>query len=118
MANKLGLEMSIVLQVSGFLIAGTLVSGPKYFERFASDFAREWPNKATADMIQEAFSQYGEIYKNTGDDLSQPATYIHLENARFFHHGGKPIPMNHGIWWRGRLSEVSGFFMGSISHEG
>jgi hypothetical protein len=46
-----------------------------------------------------------------------PPNYIHLKEAKFFlpSGAGKPIPANQGVWWRGRLSEVSGFILGSLA---
>jgi hypothetical protein len=38
-----------------------------------------------------------------------------LSDAKYFQIGGAPIPQDGGIWWRGRISAVSGFFIGKLS---
>lgn len=51
-----------------------------------------------------------------GDDPSPPPpTYIHLRNARIFSPGQPAIPGNRGVLWRSRISEISGFSLGSLS---
>lgn len=110
--------IGITLQVGGFLVSGMLASGRMYFEELGADYAST-VSEETAEMVRETFAKCGEIYKSTDDenpDLPQP-TYVHLKEARLFNAAGKPIPENHGVWWRGRLSEVSGFCLGILSTE-
>jgi hypothetical protein len=116
MSNSSGLEVGITLQVGGFLVSGMLVSGKQYFEGFASDFASAFTDQEAARGVREAFSRHGEMYKLQGEaDLRHPApVYIHLKQARFFNTSGDPIPRNRGVFWRGRLSEVSGFILGTL----
>jgi hypothetical protein len=120
-ADQSDLEVGITLQVSGMLVSGSLVSGRKYFEGFAADFSSWFANDPGAvESIKKSFSSYGETYKadtETYDD-SPPPQYIHLKNARFFNTVGDPIPANKGVWWRGRLCEVGGFSLGSLSAAG
>lgn len=53
----------------------------------------------------------GRLY--TGE--SKSVGYVHIRNARFFQPGGGgPIPQVSSSWWRGRLSEVSGFVIGEM----
>lgn len=124
-----GLEIGITLQVGGFLVSGTMVGGPKYFEGFGSDFASAGlfaGDKDIAEGVRQSFAQHGEIYKAVPSEPSDsekseigplPLGFIHLKEARFFNTSGKPIPGNRGVWWRGRLSEVSGFILGNLSQE-
>jgi hypothetical protein len=122
------LEIGITLQVSGFLVSGILIAGSKYFEGFASDFSSGFKDEQDRQALKTAISKYGEIYKPTDDPLagyagrdSKPTktlpSYIHLKNAKFFNTVGNQIPDNRGVWWRGRLSEVSGFILGSLRPE-
>lgn len=122
-----GLEIGLTLQVGGFLVSGIMVSGPKYFEGFASDFTSPIADKEAAERIRQSFSGYAGIYKaapseNTDTENSESRSsgpgYIHLKEARFFNTSGKPIPGNRAVWWRGRLSEVSGFILGNLAAEG
>jgi len=113
-------ELGMTLLVGGFLISGKMVGGAKYFDGFAEDFASGFADQAVAENIRRSFSQYGEIYRSEEaqqDDADQPVqspTYVHLKEARFFNTAGNPIPANRGVWWRGRLSEVSGFMIGTL----
>ena len=59
-----GSEFGITLQVGGFLVSGTLVSGPKFFEGFASDFASGFPEDARAE-IKKSMLLPAEMVYNT-----------------------------------------------------
>jgi hypothetical protein len=119
MVNASDAKIGVTLQVSGFLVSGYLVGGASYFDGFAAAFASGLhSDQMAAETIRKAFSSYGErIYKSadTTEDAAAPLAFIHLKDARFFNTSGKPIPANGGVWWRGRLSEVSGFVLGSLS---
>jgi hypothetical protein len=39
---------------------------------------------------------------------------VHLQNARFYSTDGTPVPGNEGVWWRGRISEISGIVIGIL----
>ena len=118
MANESSLEIGITLQVSGMLVSGNLVSGKQYFEGFANDFASPFANDPeTASAIKDSFGAYGEIYGQPKEgEPDRPAPqFVHLKDARFFNTAGNPIPGNRGVWWRGRICEVGGFSLGSLS---
>ncbi len=111
-----GAGIGITLLVGGFLVSGTMVGGAAYFENFASEFSSAFP-KDSSEEIRKTFAQGADPYKKaaeTGEGFSDVA-YIHLKEARFYHTSGAPIPENRGIWWRARLSEVSGFHLGNFS---
>ena len=121
-AHDVNLEIGITLQVSGMLVSGNLVSGKQYFEGFATDFASAFiAHPEVAESIKNSFASYGDIYNKEAEvESSQPQPlpqYIHLKNARFFNTAGNPIPGNRGVWWRGRICEVGGFTLGSLSPE-
>ena len=119
-ANSGPLEFGITLQVGGFLVSGSLVNGATYFEGFAAQFASTFPKEFAKDM-QDAIGSHGAVYKKPREEEDSPLlqpTFIHLKGARFFNNSGKPIPIDkEGVWWRGRLSEVSGFVFGSLSQD-
>jgi hypothetical protein len=119
MVNGFTIEFGITLQVSGMLVSGNLVSGEKYFEGFAADFSGPFnAEPEVAESIRKNFSSYGEIYRVDNDEATRPLPqFIHLKNARFFNTADKPIPGNTGVWWRGRISEVGGFSLGSLRAE-
>ena len=112
-------EVGLTIQVSGLLVSGTLVSGEKYFEGFAEALAAaQADDKESAEKHRAAFAKYGEQYKrsegNGSEEKKALPLYIHLKDARFYTPGTKPIPGNKGVWWRGRISEVSGFILGVL----
>jgi hypothetical protein len=118
MINNFDMEIGMTLQVSGMLVSGSLVSGKKYFDGFATDFSSPFSESPeTAASIRSSFASYGEVYakdEENGEDQPLPQ-YIHLKQARFFNTSGNPIPGNTGVWWRGRIGEVGGFSLGSLS---
>lgn len=113
MAND-GVEVGVTLQVSGLLVSGVLTGGKAYFEGFAEDYSSGLSDPEAAKTVRDSFAMFGEIYKKDGEDTTPPPQYIHLKNARFFNTSGNPIPGNKGVWWRGRISEVAGFMLGSL----
>lgn len=117
MANQNGVEMGITLQVGGVLVSGQLVSGKKYFEGFADDFSGAMSDPEEAQGVRNAFAKFGSGYGKEEDESAPQfePTFIHLKDARVFHPGGTAVPGNRGVWWRGRLSEVAGFVLGSLS---
>jgi hypothetical protein len=44
--------------------------------------------------------------------------FIHLKNTKVYCGDDKPTPSEGKIFWRGKLSEVDGFFLGRISDSG
>lgn len=119
LVNGREIEIGLTLHAGGFLVSGLLVSGHQYFEGFGQEFARTFDDPGLSENIQQAYARYGGIYtaqKPPGEDFTR-ASYIHLKNARFFSTSGAPIPANMAVWWRGRVAEVSGFFLGMLSAE-
>src|ERR1035437_4371519 len=112
-----GTSIGITLQVGCFLVSGTLIGGAEYFEGFASEFSSMFDKKEVAEGFRTAIAAGADHYKNIPEGEESLASYVHLKEARFFNTHGKPIPANRGVWWRGRLSEVSGFILGSLSHD-
>lgn len=119
--NQGELSFGITLNVGGFLISGLLISGKEYFGGFGGDFAAGIDDENAAAMIQETFNKYGSIYdvdevEGRDEGLPRPA-YIHLKDAKFYNTSGDPVPSNQGVWWRGRISEVQGFVLGTLDVE-
>lgn len=117
-ANQFSLEFGVTLQVSGMLVSGTVVSGKRYFESFASSFSAGFVDfQEAGEAMKELIENYKGIYESGPAEEAQrpPPEFIHLLNARFFQPGQKPIPDGGQALWRGRLSEVGGFFLGSLT---
>ncbi|WP_310707563.1 hypothetical protein, partial [Burkholderia multivorans] len=106
------------LFVGGLLVSGQLVGGKKFFEGFGAAFGGAFSKPETAAEIRQNFAKFGDMYVTEDgsykEDMESPH-YIHLQDARSFHPSGAPIPGNGGVWWRGRIREVDGFNLGSLS---
>ena len=116
LVNARDIKLGITLNVGGFLVSGLLVSGQKYFGGFGEDLGSNFNDPETRAGIEQAYAQLGDIYSasRSASQTTAPPNYLHLMQARFFNTGGHPIPGNNGVWWRGRISEVSGFFLGML----
>lgn len=119
--NNSDIEIGITLQMDGFLVSGHIVNGRKYFDGFSGEFISEtsvaFGNKEALENIRQAFDKYASIYDNEAPADDNGVSFIHLQDARFFNTNGAPIPNNRGMWWRGRISEVSGFILGTLNAE-
>lgn len=116
MVNAKDIELGITLNVGGFLVSGRLVSGQKYFGGFGEDLGSSFNDPEIRRNIEQSYAQLGGIYTagRKPDESITPPNYLHLMNARFVHTTGEAIPSDGGVWWRARISEVSGFFLGTL----
>lgn len=119
--NRFQLQVGITLQLNGLTVSGTTIDGPAYFRRLgdmvAEGMRRSSNISGAADTMREYFARHASIYDEQNTDSDQttvPATYIHLENAMFWGSDGRTIN-SQGALWRGRLSEVSGFYLGALA---
>jgi hypothetical protein len=115
-----GAEPGVVLLVGGFLISGRVIGRAKYLDGITNDLIGSSSDE-TSKSIRETISKISEDVKaevrkklSINQKLSINEQYIHLRDALFFTANGSPIFANHGAWWRGRLSEVSGFMIGQL----
>lgn len=110
--------VGITLTVGGFLVSGFLAGGKNYFDALGETikeiFGQFVEDQDLLQKFSESFSGFGQIYSSEGRQGMTPPNYIHLREARFFNTNGAPIPGNRGVWWRGRISEVSGFNFGVL----
>jgi len=100
--NKHGNELPVTLAVKGVLISGLLTCYEKYFEAVGLDTDRIF---GTASFPKSK--------ANGGTAEADLPTYLHVMDARFYS-GGQALEMPEGMWWRGRITEVSGFSFGRI----
>lgn len=111
MANDRDLSMSITIQLGGLMVSGMLVG------------LNVWEN-GVADQLTQAHQQFGEGFRQgmkllrdreptpAPDSPLQNPNYIHLRDARIYHPAGQTRDV---LWWRGRLNEVDGWFLGAPS---
>jgi hypothetical protein len=116
-ANNLGVEIDVALHVAGLVVTGTLTSGQRYFELMGDALSKATTNMPEVTEALKAVAKFGDFYapRDEEEKSDRPDTpqYIHLRNARYFSPAGGPIPASGGLLWRGRVTEVSGFSIGS-----
>nr|WP_026694736.1 gas vesicle accessory protein GvpU [Peribacillus kribbensis] len=106
-ANNHDFALDITLNVKGAVITGTMVSAKEYFDTLSETFE---DGNDLAQAISEQLSQAGESAQN-GDSK---ANFIHMKEAKVYCGDSKPTPSKGKILWRGKLSEIDGFFLGKI----
>lgn len=111
------LQFGLTLHLEGVIVSGSLVSGKKYFEMFAQEFADSYPgNDEIKESIRQALASPASIYDKQDTEVEAPPPhFIHLVNARSFAPGNSPLPSNRGVLWRGKINAVSGFSLGTLS---
>lgn len=112
------LSFGFTVNVGGVLVSGLLVSQKTYFEGLAGEITRtsQGTNLQLSDAVSKMWSMYGEkVDQIRAENPKLRPRHIHLKDARFFHPNGNPIPTDKGVWWRGKLSAIDGFIMGSMS---
>jgi len=138
-ANLFGVEMGITLNAGGMLVSGQMISGRNYFIELATEFRGDMEEGSMVHTLGGFIEDNKQVYENydlttkkdneasegrqdeaseddEGNNLSPPPPmYIHLRNAKIFAPGQNPIPGNSGVLWRGRISEINGFSIGSLS---
>lgn len=118
--NRTQMRVPVTLQLSGLTVSGTMIDGAAYFRRLGdviADGMQSGNLSTAAESMREYFANNAKIYDKTEDEADSPPTpanYVHLENARFWGTDGKTVN-SQGALWRGRLSEVSGFFIGELN---
>jgi hypothetical protein len=111
-ANKHGFSLDITLNVNGAVISGTLVSAKDYFDSLSETFE---DGNEVAQKISEQLAKAGESIESKNEAEAQ---FIHLKNTKVYCGDSKPTPSEGKILWRGKLSEIDGFFLGRISDSG
>lgn len=116
LANRDAGEFPITLVVGGILITGYIASGAEYHRTFAARIAKTYGVNAELEAkIRQNFESYADIYdESTGAELR--VAFIHLKDAQYLTPGTASFSPTDGKgnWWRGRLSEVSGFHYGKL----
>jgi hypothetical protein len=114
LANDAGLEIGVTLQIAGATVTGTMIGGAKFFEAQAKQLREGLgADGATADAFDTLFGEFSKPYSEPDDGKSLP-WYIHLKNAMVMTPGARGMP-NPGMLWRGRLADVSGYALVSLT---
>jgi hypothetical protein len=120
MLCALGNEMGITLTVGGTVISGQLISAEKYFSEMAeliSDAETGGSGSSTVNALEYAWTAFAKLHGRPDDveNWSPPIDgFIHLRGAQIrSSHGG--FPDRPGMLWRGRMTDVSGWALGTLN---
>jgi hypothetical protein len=83
-------SIKITLNVQGIIISGEICSVQEYLMEMFDD--------------EEVF---------ISEEVEEPK-HIHLKNAQIFVPGNPPLPSKDGVYWRGKLADVNGFYIGKL----
>ncbi|KMK95800.1 gas vesicle accessory protein GvpU [Rossellomorea marisflavi] len=108
-ANKHDFSLDITLNLKGAVVTGTMISATEYFSTLSEAFEE---GSEVAQKVSEELSGAGEAVE---ENQPSEANFIHLKNAKVYCGDSKPTPSKGKILWRGKLSEIDGFFLGKIS---
>jgi hypothetical protein len=114
LAEEEDISLGVTLTIHGLLISGNIISFQKYIEGIAQGFESATGNQIIGRIIAESYRDASREYLNRKDEGLEelpPPLYIHLSDARFMSSSGI---IRTGVYWRGRLDEVDGFFLGII----
>jgi len=125
-----GTEASVTLTVGGVLFSGLLISGRSYFEYLGEDVAGDGTDEWRTAFAQ-FFARFADIYPEAtpatvGADEAEASdqaddaagsdevqtVYVHMR-AVSVHTPGSEGTLDQGLW-RGRLSQVDGWSMGTF----
>ena len=104
--------MEITLTVGGLLVTGKLVSAHKFH---SSSLGNSEEDLEAKERLKNDYK----IPEGPPEKVSQyiaDTAYIHLQDAKIAHPSGNFIPGTGGVWWRGKIKSVDGFFLGSLSY--
>ena len=107
-ANKHDFNLDITLNVKGAVITGTMVSAKDYFRTLSGTFEE---GNDIAQMLSEQLGLAGEAAGNSDET---GANFLHMKDTKVYCGDSKPTPSKGNILWRGKLSEIDGFFLGRI----
>lgn len=120
--SELGIETPVTLLTGGMTVSGVIVSAAIYMENTGEQLSAALRNHHAdlAETISQSFAQLKqdvEAQSKAADEAGAlSARFIHLKNAKYFVPGQDGLPNNvDGIFWRGRLSAISGFSLGAFT---
>ncbi len=117
LTNSADFECGVTLQVNGKNISGVMISGSKYFKLTDELLSSVWSSNVK-EKIEDALEENAEFYSSSNENShTQGEQYIHMRNTHIFE-GDTMIPSNDdGALWRGKMSSISGFFLGKLEEQ-
>lgn len=120
-AESTGFGYPVTLNVKGTLITGFVTSKKKFRDNLLTQMKnalKQLPEDQGEIMIKNHISPVENILNEDKNNELPELTeikYIHLDKAQIYSPGAKPIPgKSDGIFWRGRLDSIDGFFFGKL----
>ena len=114
--NQGQLLYPITLLVDGLLVSGYLAEAKEYFDAMQEEWDQAIHGQTKkVSLFREIGETVREAQEAAAETFAPLPQFIHLKEARIFHPAGSPVPTNRMIWWRGRITEVDGFFLGTLS---
>ena len=114
--NNNVITIGVTIVTHGFIVSGHLTGGREYFDAVANEFAT---TLNSSFKIENSFQGLADtIYGSDNPEVKDgplASDYIHIKNARFYNSASEGILPNNPVWWRGRISEISGFSIGVIN---
>lgn len=115
LSSDFGISVGITIYTATGIITGQLISSNAYFKKFGETFVGAFAAKFPENEWS-ALKDYYELrssVKHDDDDEYQPRPqFIHLDEATLLRENGAPL-MTPGTLWRGKISSVIGFTMGT-----
>ena len=108
-SNKHDFALDITLNVNGAIVTGTTISAKEYFDTLSDSIG---DGNEVAQKLSEELANAGQSLEDASDTQTN---FIHLKNTKVYLGDSKPTPSQGKIIWRGKMSEVDGFFLGKIS---
>ena len=111
-ADRDNFSTDILLNMSGGLVQGLIISQREYFDSLSTEFSKSFASsgKETQEGVRAAMMSHAWTKETEGDDVDDHY-YIHLKNV-VIHQGNTQF---HTPLWRGRLSAVVGYTFGAPS---
>lgn len=114
---NIGVGFGVTLNVGGVLVSGNVVSGRTYIQHTMNDVVGSMKDGPIKTALVDRFKPYLELYPEepTPEQRDSLPTFIHLTNAKFYTPGTADPTPSTGMLWRGVISDVSGFFFGTLT---
>ncbi len=112
--NRPGMEnvhFEITLAVQGVVVTGALISGRAFVDGLAAQLEAAGAEASSAFVLHHLDDQY----PVPDDGPYRYTAMVHLRDARYADPSGfMPSPPGPGLFWRGRIGEISGWSFGSF----
>lgn len=110
-------HFGITLHAEGLVITGQLIGAGEYLQKWTTTFLGMMDEGDLKEEVRKLFQDHVDAFDPAADGPGPQM--IHLREARIFAPGQLPLPdKGEGSLWRGRLSAVSGFTLGTLTRGG